>query len=117
MISNNDMESAAAAADEPVDFDDLIDSFVDEFYSDFEILKCDGFGRHAIGVGEMFNGDPVLVYDEDGIIEQLIEDGMSSDEAEEYFEFNIKGAYAGAGTPMFLTRIPGLPVPENPNPK
>jgi len=45
----------------------------------------------------------VLVCDENKIISILQErDGMDEDEAREYYEFNIKGAYMGEMTPLFF---------------
>ena len=32
-------------------------------------------------------------------------DGMHEDEAEEYFEFNVTGAWVGHGTPVFVRRL------------
>jgi len=46
---------------------------------------------------------PVTCYDRDLVIELLMKDGMDRDEAEEFFSFNIEGAYVGEATPMFLT--------------
>lgn len=46
---------------------------------------------------------PVTCYDRDLVIEVLMKDGMDRDEAEEFFSFNIEGAYVGEATPMFLT--------------
>jgi hypothetical protein len=40
------------------------------------------------------------------IIEILMEDGMDEEEAYEYYEYNILGAYMGETTPMFLDPIP-----------
>jgi hypothetical protein len=34
-------------------------------------------------------------------------DGMESDEAQEFFEFNIAGAWIGEQTPIFLRRLGG----------
>ena len=39
------------------------------------------------------------------MIEQLAED-MTHEEAEEYFEFNIAGAYVGENTPTYIDRTP-----------
>jgi len=42
-------------------------------------------------------------YDMEKIVRKLMKrDGMSHEEAQEYFNFNIGGAYMGEGTPMFL---------------
>jgi hypothetical protein len=32
-------------------------------------------------------------------------DGMDEDEAEEYFEFNVTGAWVGHGTPVFVSKM------------
>ena len=45
----------------------------------------------------------VLVYSVDKIIEILIDrDGMTEEEAVEFFEFNIEGAYMGRMTPVYV---------------
>ncbi len=63
-------------------------------------LKIDGFDKAIIG--EVCNGQlPLLIYDRAKIIEILNKDQcMDLDEAEEYFWFNIAGAYMGSGTPI-----------------
>ena len=49
----------------------------------------------------------VLVYSADAMINQLmINDGMSDEEAEEYFLFNIEGAYIGIDTPVLVYSDP-----------
>ena len=77
----------------------------------FEGLKADGFDDCVVGVGRQFNND-VVVYDQDKIIQKLaIEFTENCDdqgkcdhysEAEEYFEFNIVGAYVGVNTPVYI---------------
>jgi hypothetical protein len=57
-------------------------------------------------VGESYGEQPALIYDRAKIIERLKQDGMSEEEAEEYFEFNILGSYVGEKMPIFLNRIP-----------
>ena len=50
---------------------------------------------------------PVLVYDSDRMIEELIEQGMSDyEEASEYLAFNTWGAWVGPGTPYFVISNP-----------
>ncbi len=69
-----------------------------EEYPDIEFLSADGFEDAIIGVcGEK------LVYSNDKCIEILMtRDGMSFDEAIEYFEFNVLGAYVGEKTPIWV---------------
>jgi hypothetical protein len=35
----------------------------------------------------------------------LIKEGMSEEEAEDYFQYNTEGAWVGDQTPIFLERI------------
>ena len=44
----------------------------------------------------------MLVYDAEIIRENLMKDGMDSEEAREYMEFNIEGAYVGESTPVLV---------------
>ena len=44
----------------------------------------------------------VLVYDGEQIRENLMRDGMTSEDAREYIEFNIEGAYVGQSTPVIV---------------
>jgi hypothetical protein len=70
------------------------------------LLKLDGFDDCYLGVGESYGEQPALVYDYEKIIEQLKQDGMSDEEAQEYYDFNILGSYVGEKMPIFLNRIP-----------
>lgn len=70
------------------------------------MLKADGFNDAIIGVGCRCSKDDILIYDTDKIISILIKkDGMTFEEALEYFNFNILGSWVGEGTPMFLRKI------------
>jgi hypothetical protein len=70
------------------------------------LLKLDGFDDCYLGVGESYGENPALIYDHEKIIERLKRDGMSYEEAQEYFDFNILGSYVGEKMPIFLNRIP-----------
>jgi hypothetical protein len=75
-----------------------------EIADDEELLFADGFDD-AIGVGNRCGQLPVIVYDRDKCIEILVNArGMDLDQAEEYFAFNVAGAWIGERTPMFVTR-------------
>jgi tagatose-1,6-bisphosphate aldolase len=66
------------------------------------LLKLDGFDDALIG--KAFNQKhECYAYDVEKIIEILTRD-MSRDEALEYFEFNVAGAWAGVSTPVFIDR-------------
>ncbi|NBX51263.1 hypothetical protein EBT25_15400 [bacterium] len=68
--------------------------------------KWDGFDSAIIGTSNIWVGNErvdVLVYDCEKMVEQLIiRDGMSAEEAVEYIDFNIEGAYIGKDTPVLV---------------
>jgi hypothetical protein len=69
-------------------------------------LTADGLDEAIIGIVSGAAREPVLLYSEEKVIDILmVRDGMSYEEAVEYYEFNIIGAYMGTGTPLFLMRI------------
>ena len=74
--------------------------WIDENYPDAELLLADSFSEAFKGVAVQFN-KPVTVYDRQKCIKILMRD-MSEDEAYEYFEFNVIGAYVGEATPAFM---------------
>lgn len=66
---------------------------------DEDTLIADGFDDAIAGV--VFEPKRVL-YDTTKVVKILMErHGMSGDEAEEYFEFNVECAYMGPKTPVF----------------
>jgi hypothetical protein len=67
-----------------------------------ETLIADGFDEAIIGIGRQFNKQ-LVIYDEDKCIQILMErDGMTDEEAIEFFEFNVVGAYVGEHTPIYV---------------
>jgi hypothetical protein len=66
------------------------------------VLLADGFEDALLGIGRQFNLD-IAVYDYDKCVEILMaRDGMEYEEAVEFMEFNVVGAYVGKTTPVFL---------------
>jgi hypothetical protein len=48
-------------------------------------------------------GFPVVVYDREKVIQVYIDrDGMSREDAEEFYSFNTEGAYVGPKTPIYV---------------
>jgi hypothetical protein len=72
---------------------------------DEEILMADGFDDAVIGYAQRCGQPALVVYDRDKCIEVLMKDGMTHEEAEEYFEFNVVGSWVGERTPLFLCRV------------
>jgi hypothetical protein len=67
---------------------------------DENVLLADGFDDAFVGIGRQF-GRPIAIYDRTKCIDILQED-MSEEEAEEYFQYNVEGAWVGENTPIFL---------------
>lgn len=69
------------------------------YYEDEQFLKADGFDDAIIGVEE---NTMRLIYSTTKCVEILIaEHEMEFNEAIEYFDFNVKGAYMGEKTPIW----------------
>ena len=69
------------------------------------MLKWDGFDSAIIGVGERNNTDSMIVYDYDKMINILVtRDSMTHEEAEEYLDFNVIGAWIGDTTPIIVNK-------------
>ena len=69
------------------------------------MLKIDGHDNAILGPAMVWRNDglfEVLVYDAEKIRENLMNDGMTAEEAREYIEFNIEGAYVGEHTPVLV---------------
>jgi len=71
------------------------------------MLKIDGHDDAIIGPAMVWseNGNvrASLVYDAEVIRETLMKrDGMNFEDAREYIEFNIEGAYVGEHTPVLV---------------
>jgi hypothetical protein len=69
------------------------------------MLKIDGHDDAIIGPACIWRNNTqvnVLVYDGEVMRERLMNDGMSSEEAREYIEFNVEGAYMGVHTPVIV---------------
>ena len=73
-----------------------------EWDAELLFLSEEEFDEAIIGVAERIGQSAVVAYDTTKLVEVLSRT-MSVDEAYEYFEFNILGAYVGERTPMFVT--------------
>ena len=80
-------------------------AFVNEWadsMDDQEVYLLDGFEAALMGIATRFGGLAVAAYDLNKCIHILIDQGMTYEEAAEYFEFNVIGAWVGEGTPIFV---------------
>jgi len=69
-----------------------------------EALLADGLDNALVGVyrPRWTEELPIAVYSLTKTISELVEQGMDEEEAVEYFDYNIEGAYMGEYTPMFI---------------
>ena len=79
---------------------------VTEALDEEEITLADGFADAFLGIGRQF-GKPIAVYSRRKCIEILMRD-MDEEQAEEYFEFNLAGAWVGESTPIYLEELEEL---------
>ena len=70
-----------------------------------EMIQMDGYEDCVIGICTRFGQEPILAYDFDKVINKLKKDGMSYEEAIEFWEYNQLGSYVGERTPCFIERI------------
>lgn len=67
------------------------------------VTVAEGLDDALIGFSRRINEPMLAVYSAEKVIEVLMErDGMSAEEAEEFAEFNIFGAWIGQTTPIFV---------------
>jgi hypothetical protein len=75
-----------------------------EFNEELLMLDPSYFDKAIVGVVTNVKNQAVC-YDVNKIIKILMkEDKMTEEEAREYFEFNILGAWVGEYTPMYLEK-------------
>ena len=67
------------------------------------MITADGFETAFVAVAFSYNGNDIAVYDYDLCINVLTDrDEMSLEEAHEYMDYNVVGAYVGEETPLFI---------------
>jgi hypothetical protein len=78
-----------------------IEDYCLTFFDD-SIITADGFELAFLGCGYTFAGSHAI-YNYVTCLEILMQrDGMTYDEAEEFFEYNVIGSYVGDRMPIFL---------------
>ncbi len=81
----------------------IIDFYCQE--DDDNLIFMDGFDDAIVGVMGAFGSEYKVCYDKNKVFDILIKDGMTYEEAVEWYEYNIIGAYVGEKTPVFLNGI------------
>lgn len=84
---------------ECIDREELADAYNED------LLFMDGYDDCILGVCLRYGQDPIVAYSLDKVLSKLVEDGLTEEEALEFWEFNQVGAYAGETTPCFIKDI------------
>jgi hypothetical protein len=67
-----------------------------------EARMADGFEDALVGIVIQATHHPVALYDREKCLQILMNrDGMTEDEAIDFFEFDVAAAQMGSGTPAF----------------
>ena len=67
-------------------------------------MRIEGYEDCILGTMDRYGFEfPVLCYDLPKIINKMVKNGMSEEEAYEYYHYNLIGAWVGDGTPVFLS--------------
>lgn len=73
---------------------------------DETVLLCDGFDEAFIGLSQRINEPLLAVYSYDKMVDVLMKrDGMEHDDAVDYLDFNVLGAWVGEQTPIIVTSM------------
>ncbi|NFK79392.1 hypothetical protein FDA95_12450 [Clostridium botulinum] len=72
---------------------------------DCNIITYDGLDSAIIGYCDIFN-KTIAIYDKDKVFELLMDkNNWTKDDAQDFYEYNIIGTYAGELTPGFITYL------------
>jgi hypothetical protein len=63
-----------------------------------DLLIAVGYDDAIVGV----SSKEIVVYSINKIVEILMAEGMTDEEALEFFEYNIEGSYVGEKTPIYM---------------
>ena len=86
-----------------------IREYLEPMFEGLLYLSEPEFDAAIVGVADRIGMETVVVYDTSKVIDILCErDGMDREQATEFYEYNIIGAYVGERTPMFITLIDDL---------
>lgn len=69
------------------------------------LLLATGYDDCILGIAERCGQPNVVAYDSQKIAKSLMRQGMTEEEAWEFFSFNISGAYVGELTPIFVHKL------------
>ena len=79
-----------------------IENYCQEFEATVKFM--DGYDDCIVGLVERFGQEPIVCYDFEKVIQKLISQGMTDEEAHEWYDYNQLGTWVGKETPCFLLK-------------
>lgn len=79
---------------------------IEEFceINEIEVIFIDNFDDAIVGLIKSYGEEYKVLYDTDKVI-SILSESMDEEQAVEFFEFNIIGAYMGKNTPAFTENV------------
>lgn len=74
-----------------------------EILEEEECLTADGFDDALVGC--TYGANVVAVYDINKMVEILMEEGTDYEDAVEFLDYNVVGAYLGEKTPLYVNFV------------
>ena len=68
-----------------------------------ECLTADGFDSALVGC--TYGANVVAVYDINKMVETLMEEGADYEDAVDFLDYNVVGAYLGEKTPLYVNFV------------
>jgi hypothetical protein len=62
----------------------------------------EAYDKCILGIASRIGQDDCVAYDREKVIKELMSQGMSEEDAEDFFSFNIAGSFVGTRTPIFI---------------
>jgi len=75
-------------------------------------LLIDGADKAICGLVHRCGQVPIVIYEHNKLVKHFIQSGMSLEDAQEWIEFNIIGAWVGNGTPGILFKANASSIKE-----
>jgi hypothetical protein len=63
---------------------------------------AESYDKCILGIASRIGMDDCVAYDRSKVIAELMAGGMTEEDAEDFFSFNMAGAYVGPRTPIFI---------------
>lgn len=76
-----------------------------EINPDALLLEPADLDKAIVGMVERCGSSPVVLYSTPKLRRAFMRQGMTREEAQEWMDLNVLGAYLGEGTPMFTVEV------------